>query len=106
MADAVLTAASVKFHTTDTDDKDFDTHVAVTVRQRDGLIAARVDDDSGHFPNHSDKGPFDLQIDNASPKSALTGGSVEVHIDPVGDDRWTFNLLVDLVFNDGSHVPV
>src|SRR5713101_773416 len=100
MADPVLTAASVKFHTTDTDDKDFDTHLTVTVRQRDGLIAARVDGDFGQFPNNSDNGPFDLQIENASPKPALAGGSVEVHIDPVGDDRWTFNLLTDLVFDD------
>jgi hypothetical protein len=98
-----LTEATVSFHTND-DDKDNDTHVTVTVRQSDGVIAARTDDDFGHFNDHSDNGPFNLEVVNPSPKSALRSGNVTIRIDPNGDDEWHFNFFANLIFSDGSHL--
>jgi hypothetical protein len=103
-SEATLTGASITFHTTDTDDKDFDTNVTITVRQNDGVLAARISDDFGLFPNNSDSGPFRLVTENHSTRSSLESGSVEIHIEPVGDDRWTFNFFLDLVLSDGSHL--
>jgi hypothetical protein len=98
-----LTGAQVSFHTND-EDKDDDTHVTVTVRQRDGTIAARIDDDFGHFNDHSDNGPYGLLILNPADKSDLTQGNVTIRVDPNGDDTWRFNFFLDLIFADGSHL--
>jgi hypothetical protein len=95
-----LTEAQVSFHTNDKD-KDDDTHVTVTVRQGDGTIAARIDDDFGHFNDHSNNGPFGLLILNPADKTDL---SRTIRIDPNGNDTWRFNFLVDLVFADSSHL--
>jgi hypothetical protein len=98
-----LTEAQVSFHTND-EDKDDDTHVTVTIRQRDGTIAARIDDDFGHFNDHSNNGPFGLLILNPAEKAELNQGNVTVRIDPNGNDTWRFNFFVDLAFSDGSHL--
>ena len=98
-----LTEAQVSFHTND-EDKDHDTHVTVTVRQRDGTIAARIDDDFGHFNDHSNNGPYGMLILNQGDKSDLAQGNVTIRVDPNGNDTWRFNFLVDLLFADGSHL--
>jgi hypothetical protein len=100
---AVLVGASVSFHTND-EDKDDDTHVTITARQGDGTIAARIDDDFGHFNDHSDNGPFGLKVINQSTKDTLEEGNVTIRVDPNGNDTWRFNFAVDLVFDDGSHL--
>jgi hypothetical protein len=100
-----LVGAKVSFHTND-EDKDGDTNITVTVQQSNGIIAARVDDSFGGFPNDSDKGPYCLTIMNAGPKSAVAGGSVTVRIDPNGDDTWRFNFSITLLFSDGSSFDI
>src|ERR1043165_287976 len=87
-----LIGASVFFHTND-EDKDGDTYVSVTVRQRDNIIVARIDDNFGGFPDHSDHGPFGMQVTNASPKSEVQSGNVTIRIDPNGNDTWRFNFI-------------
>src|SRR5215471_5663626 len=58
--DPLLTRASVTFHTND-DDKDNDTLVKVEVRLGDQrTVVAKLCDFLGHFPDHSDAGPFTL----------------------------------------------
>ena len=101
--DPTLVGATISFHTND-DDKDNDTHVTVTVRQRDGIIAARIDDDFGVFHDHEDNGPFDLKIINAVAKSELRTGNITLRIDPNGNDTWRFNFFADLIFSDDSHL--
>jgi len=91
----------IKFHTND-DDKDDDTHVTVTVRDSNQIIAARIDNDFGHFDDQSDNGPFGLIVINQSAKSNLQTGSVTIRIDPNGHDTWKFNFFLALVFDDGS----
>lgn len=100
---AVLSSATVAFHTND-DDKDHDTNVTVTVRQADGTIAAHISDTFGHFPDHSDSGPFNLEIFNPGTRGEVQGGNFTLRVDPVGNDTWRLNTVVDLRFSDGSHL--
>lgn len=67
---AVLRNISITFHTND-EDKDSDTHVTVTLVDADGIVAARISNDFGHFDDHSDSGPYALTVMNPSPKNSL-----------------------------------
>jgi hypothetical protein len=98
-----LKNCTVKFHTNN-DDKDGDTHVTVTVRDSNQVVAARVDNDFGHFDDNSDNGPFGLLIKNQSGKEVLQTGNVTIRVDPNGNDEWHFNFFLDLVFSDGSRL--
>ena len=96
-----LANANIKFHTTN-DDKDDDTHVTIEVKDFNGVVSSRADNDFGHFDDNSDSGPFSIQVLNASSKSDCQRGSVRIHIDPNGHDTWHFNFFLTLVFSDGS----
>ena len=100
---AVLTRASVSFHTND-EDKDGDSQVEVTVRLMDQTVVASIADEFGHFDDNSDAGPFDLLITQAASRGALKTGSVAVKISPNGNDTWRFNFFLDLLFDDGAHL--
>jgi hypothetical protein len=100
---AMLTRASVSFHTND-EDKDDNSRVEVTVRLMDGTVVASIADEFGHFDDHSDAGPFDLLITHAATRGALKTGSVAIKIEPNGDDTWRFNFFLDLLFEDGAHL--
>jgi len=98
-----LKNCTVKFHTND-EDKDSDTHVTVTVRDSGQVIAARIDNDFGHFADQSDSGPFGVIVKNQSSKAVMQAGSVTIRIDPNGHDTWRFNFFLDLLFDDGSRL--
>jgi hypothetical protein len=98
-----LSNASISFHTND-EDKDDDTHVTLEVRDQNNVMAARVDNDFGHFDDHRDNGPFGLVVRNPSEKIDLQRGSVKIHIDPNGHDTWRFNFDLDLHFDVGTHL--
>ena len=100
---AVLTRASVSFHTND-EDKDDDSRVEVTVRLMDQTVVASIADEFGHFDDQSEAGPFDLLITQAASRGALKTGSVAVKISPNGNDTWRFNFFLDLLFDDGAHL--
>ena len=100
---AVLTRASVSFHTNG-EDKDDNSRVEVTVRLMDQTVVASIADEFGHFDDHSDAGPFDLLFTQAATRGALKTGSVAVKIEPNGDDTWRFNFFLDLLFEDGAHL--
>jgi hypothetical protein len=97
----MLARASVTFHTND-DDKDHDTAVGVSVVLRDETIAY-IYDEFGHFPDHSDSGPYTLLLVRRLPRHAIRQANVFVRIDPVGGDTWRFNFVLDFLFEDGSH---
>ena len=105
MADASLVQTMVAFHTND-EDKDDDPHMTVTVRQSDGTIAARIDDDFGHFNDHSNNGPFGMLALNQANKADLRTGDVTRRVDPNGNDTWRFNFSLDVLFSDGSHLNI
>jgi hypothetical protein len=101
---AILTRASVSFHTNG-EDKDDNTEVEVTVRLMDQtVVVASIADEFGHFDDHTDAGPFDLQITQAATRGMLKTGSVAVKIKPSGHDTWRFNFFLDLFFEDAAHL--
>src|SRR6266436_7867679 len=99
--DPLLTRASVTFHTND-DDKDNDTLVEVEVRLSDQrTVVAKLSDYLGHFPDHSDAGPFTLLMVHPARRSQLRTGSVNIlafantTLPPFGHgDTWRFNFVV------------
>jgi hypothetical protein len=102
----LLERASVTFHTND-DDKDHDTAVGVYVVLREDTIAY-IYDEFGHFPDHSDSGPYTLLLEWRAPRHAIRQARVIVGIDPVmlplgRGDTWRFNFMLDFLFEDGSH---
>ena len=90
MTSPILTGASISFHTND-DDKDHDTHVDVSVQAGtpeggNAILAAVINDDFGHFPDHSDAGPFDLVVVEQLTRDQLKTGNVTINIEPNGAD--------------------
>ena len=115
MADPLLTGATISFATEDPTtshhdpdptggpNKDFNTNITVELIDGGGTIVARLSDDEGNFPYPSNEGPFALALtESTATKSSLVGASVRIHIDPVGNDDWSFNAFAELKFNDGS----
>lgn len=98
----VLKTCRIRFHTND-EDKDHDTHVTITVRDGGGNIAARVDNDFGHFDDQSDFETF-VPIRNQSSRADMQTGRITIRIDPNGHDTWRFNFDLDLVFDDNSRL--
>src|SRR5262249_32376668 len=102
MADPTLVNANITFHTND-EDKNDDTLVTVSVQKGD-TVAARTSDRFQHFNDHSDAGPFDLEIVTPLTRDDLKTGLVSMEITPNGNDTWRFNFFLDLRFSDGSHL--
>jgi hypothetical protein len=97
----LLRNASISFHTND-EDKDDDTHITVTMKDKDNIVSALISNDFGHFDDHSDTGPYALTILNPSSRGSVQSGSVTIHIDPNGHDTWRFNFFLLLRFSDGK----
>jgi hypothetical protein len=102
MADPTLVNANITFHTND-EDKDDDTVVYVSV-QKGTTVAAQITDRFQHFNDHSDAGPFDLEIVTPLTRDDLKTGNMTIAITPNGNDTWRFNFFLDLRFSDGSHL--
>jgi hypothetical protein len=101
--DAVLTRASIMFHTND-EDKDADTRVEVRVELIDKTLVASIADEFQRFGDHSEAGPFTLKLAGSATRGALKTGSVSIKIMPNGNDDWRFNFVLDLLFSDGAHL--
>src|SRR5262249_3272062 len=80
-----LVNASIEFSTLD-DDKDQKTLLTVTVVDFERVVAARVASRFGQFVDHTESGPLNLQVLNASTRTSLQRGAVTIRIDPEGDD--------------------
>jgi hypothetical protein len=115
MPDAMLTSASISFDTEDPTatnhdpnatggpNKDFNTNITVDVVAQDGTVVAHLSNEEGNFAYPSNEGPFALMVtETTATKPTLVGGSVRIHIDPVGNDDWSFNAFAFLKFDDGS----
>jgi hypothetical protein len=103
MASPTLVNANITFHTND-EDKDDDTLVTVLVLKGEDTVAAQISDRFQHFNDHSDAGPFDLEIVTTLTRDDLKTGQVTMEITPNGNDTWRFNFFLDLRFSDGSHL--
>jgi hypothetical protein len=112
-ADPTLVSAQVTFLTTD-DNKEKDSVIEIVIRDLSNNIIARASNNYGEFGEHSTNGPFSLVIFSQAPLSSLKpGGSINLHFTPLNpgvpifnpnNDEWHFNLFVDLVFSDDSHI--
>lgn len=78
---ALLRNARISFHTNN-EDRDSDTHVTVVLVDENGIVAAHISNDLGHFDDNSDSGPYALIAMNPSTKSSLQSGKVILRIDP------------------------
>lgn len=112
MAEPILQTVSVTFQTTD-DDKREESIVDIQVLDKDENIVARASESWGKFDNNTTNGPFPLEIFTPAARSDLKpDGTVRLswtpwHDDTTGNsDEWHFNLFVDLVFSDSSHMIV
>jgi hypothetical protein len=101
--DSPLVLARISFHTND-EDKDADTRVEISVETLFKSAVASLSADLGHFDNHTDAGPFDLQLIAFPTRGELKNGHVSLKIAPNGHDTWRFNFVLDLLFADGAHL--
>lgn len=69
-----------------------------------GVTAAHISNDFGHFDDNSDEGPYALTIVNPSQEALLQSGKIVLRIDPNGHDTWRFNFFLEMVFSDGSRL--
>jgi len=99
--DPTLTSAFASFHTND-DDKDDNTILTISIEKGHDEYA-KVDGITGKFDDHSDNGPFGVNIEGTVRKSALPGATLTLKIRPSGNDTWKFNCFLELQFSDGSH---
>jgi hypothetical protein len=101
-----LANATILFRTHD-EDKDHNTRLTVEVTDSESVVAARIENDFGRFPDQSDNGPFALVVKNPSTRESLQRGKFEIHIQPrggLGHDTWRFTGYLDLLFGDGTHL--
>ncbi|SRR6266567_882390 len=98
---AALESCTIKFYTNGADKK-ADARITVTVRDDNDVVAALVSNEFGYFEEHSNNGPFDLAVLNASEKGDLRRGSITIRLEPPGDDVWRFNFFTALMFSDGT----
>jgi hypothetical protein len=100
--DAVLTGASILFHTGN-NDKDGDTRLEAFVNKAGNKEAAY----SGYIFGHYDDGSFNPVTlspkSNVMRKAEIPGSFIRIHIEPNGNDTWVFEQVpVELYFSDGS----
>ena len=96
-----LTNCKITFNTLD-DDKDFDTLLTISVRDHNNTLAAYTSNTYGCFHDEHPNGPYALEIRNPSTKESLQNGTINLNVNPVGNDTWRFNFTLNLIFSDGS----
>ncbi|KAM7214554.1 hypothetical protein V8F06_010036 [Rhypophila decipiens] len=98
-----LTAASITFHTND-EDKDYNSHLTITLKDSTKTISATVDSDFVHFDDDHNYGPYNLELFYPSTRSEVRAGTVTLRLDPKGHDTWRFNWQMTLTFSDGTRM--
>lgn len=78
--------------------------MTVTLVDSNGVTAALLSNDLGHFDDNSDEGPYALTILNPSQEALLQSGRIRLRIDPNGHDTWRFNFFLEMIFSDGSRL--
>jgi hypothetical protein len=104
-----LISATVTFLThrgNNADDKDYNTMVFVDLLNSMNQKAATLNccGNIQFADSNSENGPFSLEIKAGSSisKETLQHGSINIHIEPVGNDKWHFSCILSLVFSDGT----
>ena len=102
---AKLKDANIVFET-EGKNKSADTRVIVAVYCRDGSVAARNTpvQTYGRFEHFTKSEPIDLVVDPSKAKREIRGGYFLIRIKAAGHETWTFNYVLTLNFDDGSHL--
>jgi hypothetical protein len=100
---SILNNCSIKFYTTGAA-KSAETPITITVRDDNEVVTAFTCNDFGPFEEHSESGPFDLAIINASKKADLRRGSIAIRMDPTAQGIWRFDFFTFLMFSDGTRL--
>jgi hypothetical protein len=100
---AILKNCSIKFYTNGAA-KSAEIPVTITVRDDSEAVAAFSCNDFGPFDEHSESGPFDLAVINATEKADLRRGSIAIRINPATQDIWRFDFFTFLTFSDGTRL--
>jgi hypothetical protein len=109
MADLSLTAVKIRF-TTHNDNKDHDTVLNVTVKNKINLFLSETIAEGLNVGGDMEfvdpsTHEFDLAVKSAILLKDVSLPLVNIHIQPNGHDRWIFDYTVSLIFDDGSGSP-
>jgi hypothetical protein len=97
-----LVGAQVFFRITD-DDKDRDTNILVNVDcPVGGTIATISGNFNNRWPDHTDNGPFNMNVLVGQPQNRIAGCVARFVERPNGSDEMHFNWWVELRFSDGT----
>ena len=99
----ILKDCIIKFYTKGAG-KSAETPVTITVRDDNEVVTAFTCIDFGPFEEHSESGPFDLAVMNASEKADLRRGSIAIRLDTKSQGNWRFNFFTFLTFSDGTRL--
>jgi hypothetical protein len=93
----------VRFELSKGDNKNRDTHVALTIA-KEAFAIARLDDFAGdqEFGDPGNYGPFDLIVQPGVTKEQYRGSTTKLTIAPSGQDRVILNTVIDARFSDGE----
>jgi hypothetical protein len=80
------------------------TPLTITVRDEYDVVTAFTRNEFGPFEEHSESGPFDLDIINSRKKADLRRGSIAIRMDPATQGIWRFNFFTFLTFSDGTRL--
>ncbi|WP_405656890.1 hypothetical protein [Streptomyces sp. RK9] len=102
-----LQQVSITFFTVD-QNKDHDTHVRITVYDRNNRTIALADGTYGEFRERTYSPRIELEVTREIPLSQLRGGRARVRIEitPNGNDTWTFNFRAPFLFTEGASAEV
>jgi hypothetical protein len=92
-----------------TDDKDVNTQISATLYTGMGKRVAMLDKCCGniHFPDDNyTSSTYQLDMRATIFKSDIQSGYFNLHIDPVGNDRWFVIPTFQIFFSDGSKVTI
>jgi hypothetical protein len=102
---AKLKDANIVFKTQGKD-KSAGTRVIIEVYCKDGSVVARNTPAQtyGKFEHFTKSEPIDLVVDPSKTKREIRGGYFLIRIKTAGHETWTFNYVLTLNFDDGSHL--
>ena len=96
-----LTSVRARFHTA-SDDKDADTKLTITIARGADEFAI-LENITGLFPDHSENGPFALNLLGPVTRGDLQPDAfMRLGFVAVGNDTWQFNAFLELEYGDGS----
>lgn len=106
-ADSKLTGVKIRF-TTHNDNKDHDTRLDVTVKNRVSIFLSETIAEAQNLGGDMEfVDPSTHEFDLTLKSSTITLKDialpiVNIHIQPNGHDRWIFDYTVSLIFEDGK----